>query len=439
MFTVIRRQIVGLNLLLGASLLLASGCASPFGRKDLPPLPSAAAATMPANGPGTGPQQASYQSPAGPVLPDATDSVMARYPDPDTRFLPPKMTEDSGWGIFSTSAVTDSYKKMTGAWPNHDESRKFFADGEALFRQAKYDDASSLFLKAARKWPDSPIEEDALFFEAECQFFSDRYSKANDSYAELLKKYSNSRYLDRSIARKFAIALYWEKSHRANPHWVVTPNFTDKTRPWFDTEGNAIAVWNDVRLKDPTGPLADDAVMATANAYFIDGQWEEADYYYSIVRRDYPKSNFQVQAHLLGLQCKLKKYQGPEYDNTPLKEANDLIDTMLKQFPNELQGERERLLAARTDLRGQLAQRDWNRAEYFAKSDHIGAARIYYDSIVKEYPGSNVAQLAQDRMNYYKDKPDQPDSSFAIVRNLFTSPPPANIATAPKEPGTVQR
>ena len=299
---------IGPNLAIAGLMLLASGCANPFTRKEDPQLPSAAMGVAPA----AGPQQASFQSPAGPTLPDANEPIMARYPDPEARYAPPKKSDDSGWGIFSTAAVTDSYKKMTGQFPNHDEARKLYTDAEALFRQRNYADAAKLYGKAAVKWPDSPLEEDALFYAAECQFFSDRYSAANDNYGELLKKYPNSRHLDRAISRQFAIALYWEKSHRANPHWVVTPNFTDKTRPWFDTEGNAVATWNNVRLKDPTGPLADDAVMATANAYFIDGQWDEADHHYTILRKDYPKSAFQVQAHLLGLQCTLKKYQGPE-------------------------------------------------------------------------------------------------------------------------------
>ena len=417
MFTVQRRHLACFWILCGLAPLYASGCAS-------------------------GPPPASTT---------AMQSISMRYPDPDPRYLPPKKQDDSSWGWFSSKAVAESYNKMLDRNPNHDVARQYFAAADTLFVQTKYDDAAPLFAKAAVKWPDSPLEEDAFFYEAECQFFTDRYSHANDSYSELLKKYPSSRYLDRAIARQFAIADYWEKSERANPHWVVTPNFTDKTRPWFDTEGNALALWDHVRLKDPTGPLADSAIMATGNAHFLNGHWEEADYYYTLLRKDYPKSKFQVQAHLLDLQCKLKKYQGPEYDGTPLKEADQLVDQMLRQFPNELQGERERLLAAKTDVRGQLAYRDLLRAEFYAKNDYYGAARVYYASIVKDYPNSNAAQLAQERINSYKDQPDHPPDRLAFVKNVFGGKsdapimplPPAtadtNIATTPSTTGTTQR
>ena len=82
----------------------------------------------------------------------------------------------------------------------------------------------------------------------------------------------------------------------------------------------------------PTGPLADDAVMATANAHFLKAHWEEADYNYGLLRSEYPKSEHQFQAHLLGLRCKLLRYQGPGYEGGPLDEAEDLATQLLTQF-----------------------------------------------------------------------------------------------------------
>ncbi|HZZ73494.1 MAG TPA: outer membrane protein assembly factor BamD [Pirellulales bacterium] len=402
MFTVSRALQCGWLLCSGLLVLSGPGCASKY--VATPPAIAAAA-------------------PGG--------AIGERFPDPDPRYLPPPSTDGgSGWGIFSTEAISNSYKSAMGRLPNHVEARQLYADGEILFKQQKYDDAAKLYAKAAIKWPDSPLEEDAFFFQSECQFFADRYSKANDNYSLLLKKYPSSRYLDQAIARQFAIAEYWEKTERKNPHWIVTPNFLDKTRPWFDTEGNALATWDHVRLKDPTGPLADSAIMATANAHFLDGHWEEADYYYTLIRKDYPKSRFQVQAHLLDLQAKLKKYQGPEYDSAPLKEADELITQMLRQFPNELQGERDRLLAAKTDVRGQLARRDWQRAEYYAKGEYYGAAKVYYASLVKEFPNSNYANLAQERINAYHGKPDVPLSNYEYVKDILTGQNPANVAKA---------
>ena len=97
-------------------------------------------------------------------------------------------------------------------------------------------------------------------------------------------------------------------------------------------------------MNDPTGPRADDAIMATANIYFRQGKYEDADYHYSLLRREYPRSEFQFEAHLLGLQSKMRKYQGADYDGTPLEEAKDLVKQLHVQFAGQLKPEeKERL------------------------------------------------------------------------------------------------
>ena len=102
----------------------------------------------------------------------------------------------------------------------------------------------------------------------ESEFFSDQYPKAHDTYGGLLKKYTNTRYLDTVAAREFALGRYWEQLQDAKPTVAASPNATDGSRPMFDTFGYAIQAYERVRLNDPTGPLADAAVMAMGNAYF---------------------------------------------------------------------------------------------------------------------------------------------------------------------------
>jgi len=86
-------------------------------------------------------------------------------------------------------------------------------------------------------------------------------------------------------------------------------------------------VYEQIRLNDPTGSLADDSIMATANSHFVHGEWDDADYHYGLLRTEYPRSEYQYQAHLLGLRCKLLRYQGPGYDNSPLVEADELASS----------------------------------------------------------------------------------------------------------------
>ena len=260
--------------------------------------------------------------------------TQASYDQPGRQVVTPELQveEPAGWDRFSAENLKKSFKKAIGKGPNESIARERYSAGEELFAGKDYAAAAEAFADAADRWPDSSLEEEAMFMHAESLFFADRYSKACDIYGELMKKYVNTRHLDTCVRRQFSIADYWVKCDQADPSWPITPNVLDRTRPWFDTPGNAIKALDDVRINDPRGSLADDAIMAAANAFFVRERWSDADYYYTLLRNDYSKSEFQVSAHLLGLQCKLKMYQGPDYDGKALIEAEELIDQMLVQY-----------------------------------------------------------------------------------------------------------
>ena len=73
--------------------------------------------------------------------------------------------------------------------------------------------------------------------------------------------------------------------------------------------------------------------MATANIYFRRGKYDDADYHYTLLRKEYPRSELQFEAHLLGLQAKMRKYQGENYDGTPLEEAKVLVKQLRRTSP----------------------------------------------------------------------------------------------------------
>ncbi|MFH1919379.1 MAG: outer membrane protein assembly factor BamD, partial [Planctomycetota bacterium] len=251
--------------------------------------------------------------------------------------------------------------------------------------------------------------------------FLDKYPAASDTYAELLKEYKYTRHLDTVVARQFAIGRYWEQLNSAEPGWLLSFQFTDSSRPKFDTWGQAVKAYHSVLENDPTGPLADDSVMATANAHFLKGRYEDAAFNYDLLRKEYPKSEHQLQAHLLGMKSKMEVYQGAKYDGTPLEDAGKIADATLQQFPGELGSERERVLRERNQVLEERARRDWSMGQYYDKRKQYRAARYYYELILEEYPTTVAAQHARQRLDEIKDEPDKPTNHFQWLTNLFPS------------------
>jgi outer membrane protein assembly factor BamD (BamD/ComL family) len=379
-----------------ALVCLGAGCAASPDPRALGPATEAAYGAAPANGRDVG----------GPIV---------RQQSPEDSGL---FTLDSLEKL-APSSIFDNLRQQTPWRKDEEKGRKLLAEAESLFREAKYDEAAAKCESAIFTWPDSTIEEDALFLLGECQFFTDNYPDANDTYTNLLKDYQNTRHLDKVMSRQFAIARYWQEYDRARPAAFLSPNATDKTRPWFDTPGNALATYESVRLNDPTGPLADDSVMATANAHFLDDDFMDADYYYGILRSEYPQSEHLMEAFQLGLRSKLMTYQGPQYDGKPLEQAEEIVEQMLSQFPHELGAERQRLLETRQEIREKKAERDWHMAEFYHRNKHYGAVTFYCRRIIKQYPETKTAQLARQRIEEVKDLPPEPPQRMKWLVDLI--------------------
>ncbi len=308
----------------------------------------------------------------------------------------------------------DEIKTKVGMGPDAKLAEELLHAGKELLDQEHYSKAGKKFKQAIARGENTQFEQEAMFLLAESEFFGTRYTSAIESYEKLLKKYPNSPHMDQVIRRQFDIARYWEQYQAYKPHWAITPNVLDKTRPTFDTLGRALKTYENIRLNDPTGPLADDAIMATANSHFLRGRYADADYHYGLIRSEYPRSEHQYDAHLLGLQSKLRMYQGPDYDGTPLEDAKRLIKQLKVQFASELnQQERQRLVEVEAQLNKQLVMREWRMAQYYDDTRHYDSARFYYARVMRKYPDSEMASRARERMAALADSPGHPVSRFA--------------------------
>jgi outer membrane protein assembly factor BamD (BamD/ComL family) len=336
-------------------------------------------------------------------------------------------------GGVSTAGLEDAYAKVAeslspknvkrrtltaiGLGPDEKIAQAAYDEGDALFSARNFEEAEKKYKKAAFRWPESALEEDALFMVAQCQYFRDRYSKSFDTLTgELLKDYPNTRHLDTVSKMLFAMGDHWNRRHLANPHWPTTPNLMDRDRPYFDTGGHALKAFQTIMESDSTGPLADDAVMQLANGYFTRGRYNDAADYFQMLRHQYPRSEHQYLAHLLGLQCELNRYQGPQYDGRPLESAEKLIDQLVTQFPDQVGPERERILEQKKYVVMQKALRDYSMAEYYEQRGHNLAARQYYQGVINEFPGTPMASESNTRLASLEGLPDHEPNWVAKVQ-----------------------
>lgn len=338
--------------------------------------------------------------------------------------IPMKMPGMSSLGRMNNpfqKADPDAVVKRANADPERgmDELR----EAEALFEEKKYVEAEAKFKAICKKHKDYLVEEDARFMLGESQFQQKRYAVAQDTYDELLKKYPSTRHLDTTTRRLFTIASSWlgnNKSENAErmtqvgfddvkgnvkdnpldetPHrFPLKPNLLDKSRPLFDTNGRALQALKSVWMNDPTGPLADDALMMTAGYYVLAENYIEADHYLTILREEYPKSEYAQKAYQLGPHVKLMNYQGAMYDAKPLQEAKTLLQASMNSFDDP--ENQERMQGEMEEVRARAAEEAVAMARFWEKKGKPAAAAIYHELLLRNYPDTPSAAQSEEYLS----------------------------------------
>ena len=299
-----------------------------------------------------------------------------------------------------------------------------YLSAEELYEQEQYAEAGKAFRKVAKKYKKSEIREDAIFMEAESYYQLGHYADAQDEYSRLLRDFPSTRHLDDVSQRLFEIARMWldfpeaakvgeveqvnydnfgnklppETPPEKKQSWGATlwPNLTDESRPLFDPEGNGVGALRLIWLNDPTGPLADDALMLAASHYARTGNFIEADRHYTLLREEYPNSPHVQTAFVLGSHVKLMSYEGPNYDNKSLDDAEQLKKTILRLYPNS--EDQQRVQDELKKIENAKAARDWEQVVFHERKNNARGQAIYCHLILQRHPNSPYAKLARERL-----------------------------------------
>ena len=336
------------------------------------------------------------------------------------------------WSVLDPVNFFTRVRDWMGLGPDENKANEAMKKGREILLsnpdlqdKAKNREAAKHFATAAKRFPNSVLEEDALHLAAECYFFADDYYNAFQMYQKLLMRYRHSKHLDNAARRLFSIARYWElESERSS----AVLNVTDRTLPRFDTFGFAKKAYETIFINDPNGPVSDDALMALATAYLKRGRhqgddnFNQAAYYYQRLREDHPLSKHIARAYENELFARTQAYLGAEHPSRTLEEARKLAEITMRQFGGQLEHEeRAVILGMKESILEKQAERLWTRAQYYdMKKRHYGSARLYYERLIREFPQTEFAERARRRMVEIEDLPDTP-SIFAFPVNPFKS------------------
>jgi TolA-binding protein len=300
-----------------------------------------------------------------------------------------------------------------------------FLQAEEHFRREEYAKARRAFKALAKKYKDRPLEEDILFMKAECEFRLDWLPTAQDTYAQLLTKYPTTRYMPQAVQRTYDIAYYWledsrlvAEGRRPNHPYSRYVNLFDRTRPWLDVDGRALEAIELIQQYDPFGPLTDDAVMMAGAQSFTSDRFVQAATYYEQLVADQPQSEHAAKALFLSGQAYLRSYRGPQYDAADLDGAERMTRQALNRGEAYSPEQRRRLEADLRAIHVERAKRDFEAGECFRRRLRYTSAKFYYRQVIADYPDTDWARRAEERLRELGDK----ETQKLQLANLFQNP-----------------
>ncbi|MCI0377057.1 MAG: outer membrane protein assembly factor BamD [Gemmataceae bacterium] len=313
-----------------------------------------------------------------------------------------------------------------------------------LYQEKEYARAESLFAGLAKNTKNPvPVLDDALYFEADCQYLQGNFRTAEGTLKKYLKEFRTGAHADKANRRLFDIANYWLDNTRAQmqayeeqregKRWLVLPaSFVSlsKDRPFVDAEGHALQCLEEVRLNDIGGPLGEKALFYIATVKFFREDYREADYYYSQLYEHYPNSPLAPKAIKQAIICKQIGTGGTAYDGRTVEESRKLLDAAVRAYPELAGKDYEWIQRQLVAVNLQQADRDFNIAEFYKRTGHPGSAYFYYELVRRRYPNTDYADMASTRMGELRATTLSADASSSnpvqtLQRWLNPSAPPS--------------
>lgn len=148
-----------------------------------------------------------------------------------------------------------------------------------------------------------------------------------------------------------------------------------------------------IQQRAPGSPVAEKALLRTADWYWSDGQFDLAGDAYQSYVKAYPRSPLVPQARLREAYSNLAQFRGPAFDSTAVLNARQQIATLITDYP-ELA--REQDLPAKRELADrQLARKLVIRADYYRRTGQPTSAAKLCRRTIEQFPNLPEADDAR--------------------------------------------
>ncbi len=248
----------------------------------------------------------------------------------------------------------------------------------SLLVEQKYVNAVKEFESIIKIEPTSEYAEVSQINIGWAYFLNGDYKRALKAYEKVLQKHPGTKRTKEILEKEYQVGV-----------------------AQMDTnEEAAIAVFEKIIEKHPLGPVAPDAQVKIADAYFKLGQYEEALDAYEKFLENYPKNEWipYVQYQIPLTKVRHEKLQERNYGL--LVSAREGFEEYLISNPQGVHvGDAKRMIE---EIRAIEAEREFNIGDFYLRVKRPASAAMYFEFVINDFPGTIWAERASERLEFLR-------------------------------------
>lgn len=259
---------------------------------------------------------------------------------------------------------------------------------DRLLAARRHAAAKRIVLSWLRKNRSAPDRDRGVFLLAEAYYqYGDRV-RAFYHLDELLDLHPESRLFYPAIEKQYEIADRFLRGYKRRLFGLAI----------LGAEEEGIDMLFRIQERAPGSPLAERALLRSADYYYDRKQYELAADAYSAYARAYPRSPVVPRVKLRQAFASLAQFRGRYYDATPLIDARAQLGALRKTYPELAEKEGISGVIRRIDV--SLAGKLYWTANFYRRTNEPRAAAYTYRYLINRYPESNEASRARRRLEH---------------------------------------
>jgi outer membrane assembly lipoprotein YfiO len=240
------------------------------------------------------------------------------------------------------------------------------------------------WLNTHRKAPD---RDRGLFLLAESYYqYGDRM-KAFYQLDELLDLHPDSKLFYPALEKQYEIADRFLRGYKRRLFGM----------PIMSAEDEAIDMLFRIQERVPGSPMAERALLRTADYYYHRGQYDLAADAYGFYARTFPRSPVIPRVKLRQAFAALAQFRGRYYNATPLIDARAQLEAVQAAYPDLAEQEGIAPILRRIDA--SMADKLYWTGNFYRRTNEPRGAAYMFRYLISRYPDSPEAEKARARLD----------------------------------------